>query len=125
MGVFLRLADVVVMGGSFAPALGLPAVGGHNPLEPARLGKPAVTGPDASNWQAVTATLAQAGGLAVVQVPGGLPAVIEPLLANPAAAKAMGERARRAATDAGSGLETLWRQIEPLLPPAPAKRGRR
>ncbi|MFN4092556.1 MAG: 3-deoxy-D-manno-octulosonic acid transferase [Brevundimonas sp.] len=125
MGVFLRLADVVVMGGSFAPALGLPPVGGHNPLEPARLGKPAVTGPDATNWQAVTAALAEAGGLAIVATPGDLPGVIEPLLANPAAAKAMGERARRAAADAGSGLETLWREIEPLLPPAPAKRGRR
>lgn len=124
MGLFLRLADVVVMGGSFAPAIGLAAVGGHNPLEPARLGKPAVTGPDASNWQAVTAALAEAGGLAVVATPGDLPAVIEPLLADPAAAKAMGERARRAAADAGSGLETLWRAIEPLLPP-PAKRGRR
>ncbi|HEY1225340.1 MAG TPA: 3-deoxy-D-manno-octulosonic acid transferase [Brevundimonas sp.] len=125
MGVFLRLADVVVMGGSFAPALGLPLVGGHNPLEPARLGKPAVTGPDASNWQAVTAALAEAGGLAVVQTPGDLPAVIEPLLADPDAAKAMGDRARRAAADAGSGLETLWREIQPLLPPAPVRRGRR
>lgn len=125
MGVFLRLADVVVMGGSFAPAIGLPPVGGHNPLEPARLGKPAVTGPDASNWQAVTAALAEAGGLAVVQTPGDLPPVIEPLLASPAVAKAMGERARRAAADAGSGLETLWREIQPLLPPAPAKRARR
>jgi 3-deoxy-D-manno-octulosonic-acid transferase len=28
MGLFLRLADVVVMGGSFAPAIGLPPVGG-------------------------------------------------------------------------------------------------
>ena len=125
MGLFLRLADVVVMGGSFAPAVGLPPVGGHNPLEPARLGKPAVTGPDASNWQAVTAALAEAGGLAVVQTPGDLPAVIAPLLADPASAKAMGDRARRAAADAGSGLETLWREIEPLLPAAPNRRGRR
>lgn len=125
MGLFLRIADVVIMGGSFAPAIGLPPVGGHNPLEPARLGKPAVTGPDASNWQAVTAALAEAGGLAVVETPGDLPAVIEPLLAAPAAARAMGERARRAAADAGSGLETLWREIEPLLPPAPARKGRR
>ena len=125
MGLFLRLADVVVMGGSFAPALGLPAVGGHNPLEPARLGKPAVTGRDASNWQAVTTALAASGGLAVVQTPGDLPAVIEPLLADPAAAKAMGERARRAAAEAGSGLETLGGQIEPRLPPAPVRKGKR
>ncbi|HAF81552.1 MAG TPA: 3-deoxy-D-manno-octulosonic acid transferase, partial [Brevundimonas sp.] len=103
MGLFLRLADVVVMGGSFAPALGLPAVGGHNPLEPARLGRPVVTGPDASNWASVTAALAQSGGLIPVQAPWDLPQAIGPLLADPAAAKAMGERARRAAAEAGGG----------------------
>jgi 3-deoxy-D-manno-octulosonic-acid transferase len=40
LGLFLRLADVVIMGGSFGSSLGLAPVGGHNPLEPARLGKP-------------------------------------------------------------------------------------
>ena len=45
MGLFLRLADVVIMGGSFAPALGREAVGGHNPLEPARLGTAARIAP--------------------------------------------------------------------------------
>ncbi|MDB5421011.1 MAG: Three-deoxy-D-manno-octulosonic-acid transferase domain protein, partial [Brevundimonas sp.] len=66
LGLFLRLADVVIMGGSFAPALGLPAVGGHNPLEPARIGKPSVAGPDASNWAAITHALHEAGGLTIV-----------------------------------------------------------
>jgi 3-deoxy-D-manno-octulosonic-acid transferase len=120
LGLFLRLADVVVMGGSFAPALGLPAVGGHNPLEPARIGKPAVAGPDASNWSAVTDALHEAGGLTVVSGPADLPHVIGPLLNDPAAARAMGERARRAAADAGSGLDRLWDSLQPLLPPAPA-----
>ena len=116
LGLFLRLADVVVMGGSFAPALGLDPVGGHNPLEPARLGKPAITGPDASNWQAVAGLLRDAGGLVVVQTPSDLPAVIAPLLADPAAAQAMGDRARRAAVDAGAGLDRLWEGLTPLLP---------
>ncbi|GAW40678.1 3-deoxy-D-manno-octulosonic acid transferase [Brevundimonas sp. SH203] len=119
MGLFLRLADVVVMGGSFAPALGLPPVGGHNPLEPARLGRPAITGPDASNWAPVTAALSSAGGLALVQAPSDLAAAVAPLLADPAAAKAMGERARRAAAEAGGGLERLWAALQPLTPPAP------
>jgi len=117
MGLFLRLADVVVMGGSFSAALEKPPVGGHNPLEPARLGKPAVTGPDMSNWAAVTEALVQAGGLAVVGAPWDLPAVIAPLLADDAEAKRMGERGRRAAAEAGSGLDRLWDAIEPLLPP--------
>ena len=121
MGLFLRLADVVVMGGSFSAALEKPPVGGHNPLEPARLGKPAVTGPDMTNWAAVTEALSAAGGLAIVQAPWDLPAVIAPLLADDAEAKRMGERGRRAAAEAGSGLDRLWDAIAPLLPP----RGRR
>ena len=121
LGLFLRLADVVVMGGSFAPFLGLPAVGGHNPLEPARLGKPAITGPDASNWAAITRQLQTAGGLTVVGSPGDLAGVIAPLLADPGAARAMGERARRAAADAGSGLDRLWDGLQSLLPPAPSR----
>ncbi|MDQ3124735.1 MAG: 3-deoxy-D-manno-octulosonic acid transferase [Pseudomonadota bacterium] len=124
MGLFLRLADVVVMGGSFSAALEKPPVGGHNPLEPARLGKPAVTGPDMTNWAAVTGALVQAGGLTVVEAPWDLPAVIAPLLANDDAAGAMGERGRRAAAEAGSGLDRLWEALASLLPPAP-QRGRR
>jgi 3-deoxy-D-manno-octulosonic-acid transferase len=124
MGLFLRLADVVVMGGSFSAALEKPPVGGHNPLEPARLGKPAVTGPDMSNWAAVTEALVEAGGLAVVQAPWDLPAILAPLLADGDEAKAMGDRGRRAAAEAGSGLDRLWETLVPLLPPAP-QRGRR
>ena len=124
MGLFLRLADVVVMGGSFSAALEKPPVGGHNPLEPARLGKPAVTGPDMSNWATVTDALVEAGGLAIVQAPWDLPAVLAPLLANTDAARAMGERGRRAATEAGSGLDRLWETLAPLLP-QPPRGGRR
>lgn len=116
MGLFLRLADVVVMGGSFSASLEKPPVGGHNPLEPARLGKPAVTGPDMTNWAAVTQSLSDAGGLVVVQAPWDLPAVIAPLLADDAEAKRMGDRGRRAAAEAGSGLDRLWDAVEPLLP---------
>ena len=122
MGLFLRLADVVVMGGSFSAALQKAPVGGHNPLEPARLGKPAVTGPDMTNWAAVADALVQADGLAVVQAPWDLPAVIAPLLADARAAQAMGERGRRAAADAGSGLDRLMEALTPLLPPPGARR---
>lgn len=125
MGLFLRLADVVVMGGSFSAALEKPPVGGHNPLEPARLGKPAITGPDMSNWAAVTEALVAAGGLQVVEAPWDLPAALAPLLADPAEAKRIGERGRRAAAEAGSGLDRLIDGLLPLLPPAPPKGGRR
>ncbi|WP_309628135.1 3-deoxy-D-manno-octulosonic acid transferase [Brevundimonas sp.] len=122
LGLFLRLADVVVMGGSFGSFLRREPWGGHNPLEPARLAKPAVAGPDASNWQAVTADLVSAAGLELVATPGDLPRVVFPLLSDPAAARAMGERARRAAADVGAGLDRLWDALQPLLPPPPRPR---
>ena len=117
LGLFLRLADVVVMGGSFGSAIGREPWGGHNPLEPARLGKPAVTGPDASNWQAVTADLVAAGGLTVVAMPGDLPGGVGPLLGDPTTARAMGDRGRRAAAEVGAGMDRLWEALQPLLPP--------
>jgi 3-deoxy-D-manno-octulosonic-acid transferase len=120
----MRLADVVVMGGSFAPALGGGAVGGHNPLEPARLGKPVVTGPDASNWAAVTRMLKHSGGLVSVLSPAELPGIVGPLLADADAARDMGERARRAAEAAAAGLDRLWLALQAHLPAAPS-RGRR
>ena len=124
MGLFLRLADVVIMGGSFSAALEKPPVGGHNPLEPARLAKPAVTGPDTTNWTAVTEALVASGGLQIVQAPWDLPAALAPLLDDPKQARLMGERGRRAAADAGSGLDRLIEALAPLLPPPPP-RGRR
>lgn len=124
MGLFLRLADVVVMGGSFSAALEKPPVGGHNPLEPARLGKPAVTGPDMTNWAAITEALVEAGGLQIVAAPWDLPGVLVPLLADDKAARAMGDRGRRAAAEAGSGLERLIDSLQPLLPLPPVRKRR-
>jgi len=45
LGLWFRLAALAVIGGSFAQG-----VGGHNPLEPARLSCPFVTGPHVANW---------------------------------------------------------------------------
>lgn len=122
MGLFLRLADVVVMGGSFGPSLGLAPVGGHNPLEPARLGKPALTGPDLGNWASVAALLSEAGGLEIVTEPAALTAVVGRLLDDPAAARAMGEAGRRAAAEAGSVADQVLAALTPLLPARPGRR---
>lgn len=124
LGLFMRLADVVVMGGSFAPALGGGTVGGHNPLEPARLGKPIVSGPDASNWLEVTRLLKQAGAMTSVLSPAHLAEVVGPLLNNPQAARDMGDRARRAATEAAAGLDRLWASLQTHLPPPPPSQRR-
>ncbi len=121
MGLFLALADVVVMGGSFGPVIGHAGAGGHNPLEPARLGKPTVCGPDMANWPDVAADLERAGGLIRVERTEQLAQVVAPLLAEPAKARAMGERARRAAQAADAGLDRLWSHLAPLLPAGRAR----
>jgi len=123
MGLFLRLADVVVMGGGFGPALGLAPVGGHNPLEPARLARPTLTGPDLSNWEGVAALLVEAGGLQVVATPDALTPAVARLLDDPDAARALGEAARRAAAEAGSVVDDVFAALTPLLPPASARSG--
>lgn len=56
MGLWYRLADTVYLGGGHTTG-----VGGHNPLEPVRLGKPVLTGPDTFNFRDVMADLEKRG----------------------------------------------------------------
>ncbi|WP_340693819.1 glycosyltransferase N-terminal domain-containing protein [Hyphomonas sp.] len=56
MGLWLRLADAVYLGGGHAEG-----VGGHNPLEPVRFSKPVVTGPDVFNFASMMADLEARG----------------------------------------------------------------
>ncbi len=46
LGLWFRLASLAVVGGS----LTIDSVGGHNPLEPARLGCPLIAGADTHGW---------------------------------------------------------------------------
>ena len=53
---FLAAADVAFVGGTLTP------VGGHNPLEPAALGKALLMGPHVTNFRQVDALLGDCGG---------------------------------------------------------------
>ena len=62
LGLWYRLCDVAFVGRSLiAPG------GGQNPLEPARLGCPIVTGPNTGNFREHVALLRRVGGLAVAE----------------------------------------------------------
>ncbi len=61
LGIWYRLATAVYLGGGHSPG-----VGGHNPLEPIRLGKPVMTGPSVFNFEDMAARLESEGGLTVV-----------------------------------------------------------
>lgn len=97
LGTWLSLANIRVafVGGSL-----LPGPGGHNPLEPARLGAPILSGPHVQNWSGVYAAL----GDAVVTVRGAseLAAAFEVALNDPVATRARAERGR-AVSEAHAG----------------------
>lgn len=121
MGLFLRLAEVVVLGGAFGPLIGRAPVGGHNPLEPARLARPTLTGPDMSNWS-IAGPMVEAGGLEIINDLSRLAPRVAELLANADLARQLGRQAEQAAAGADGGLEVLWQAMGPLLPPAGGRR---
>ncbi len=111
LGLFFGLADIVIMGGSF-----LKGIGGHNPLEAARLGKSVVTGPDIGNWQGVFSTLIEAGAAWEVQGPVELAFLVNELRKAPqAVAMADGQALAVSREEAGT-LERVWAALLPFLP---------
>ncbi|MGX9966786.1 3-deoxy-D-manno-octulosonic acid transferase [Roseomonas sp. F4] len=65
LGLFYRLADVALIGGSLVPH------GGQNPLEAARLGCPILLGPHTFNFEEPVARLLAAGGAAQMAATAG------------------------------------------------------
>ncbi|UTP39110.1 3-deoxy-D-manno-octulosonic acid transferase [Phenylobacterium sp. LH3H17] len=111
MGLFFRLADVVVMGGAFVPG-----IGGHNPLEPARLGRPIVTGPHAFNAAAVYGEMFDE--VAAIEAADGaiLARHLRGLLTEPLIAPRIGEAALAYAERQQGALDQALALLEPLLP---------
>lgn len=113
LGLFVRLADVVVMGGGWAPG-----VGGHNPLEPGRLGAGVVTGPDVANHADAYAEMVEAGAALTAHDAAALRAVLAELLAD----RDRLDRLNRAALDfaerQGDQFVAALGLIRPLLPTA-------
>ncbi len=88
MGLWFRMAGTSVIAGSLVPG-----IGGHNPLEAARLDCPAISGALVENWTSAYAGLEAAGGV-VMTSPEGLRDAIVDDLADPIAAKIRAARAR-------------------------------
>ena len=85
MGELLRMyatADIAFVGGS------LVETGCHNPLEPAALGLPVITGPHVFNFTEVVGTLEKAGALAIVSNSQELAKHVQTVLTNTSVAQA-------------------------------------
>ncbi len=111
MGLFFRACDVVVMGGSFVPG-----VGGHNPLEPARLGVPILTGPDVFNAAATYEEMFDR--VAAIRCAGeaALARDLRGLLNEPLIAPRIGRAALAYAERQGAALDQALALLSPLLP---------
>jgi 3-deoxy-D-manno-octulosonic-acid transferase len=112
MGLILRLARVVVMGGSLTGG-----VGGHNPWEPARLGLPVITGADVANFRGAYAELVEADAAVIAADLASLQLTICTLMTDPDRAREMGERAKAAAGRGDGVLAAALAALAPLLAP--------
>ena len=104
MGLWYRLSDRVLMGGSFGP------VEGHNPWEPARLGAAVLHGPRVANFAADYAVLDAAGAARPVRDAAGVEAALSADLAPMAA------RARTLAEAGSRDIGDLAARLVALLP---------
>jgi 3-deoxy-D-manno-octulosonic-acid transferase len=89
LAALYRLADACFVGGT------LGGNGGHNPLEPARYGKPTAVGPSMENFRDMAEQFDRAAAWRRVDGERELAEVWREWLDDPAAAASLGERARR------------------------------
>jgi 3-deoxy-D-manno-octulosonic-acid transferase len=85
LGMFFSLAGIVFVGGSLVP------IGGHNPLEPARLGCAVAVGPFTDNFRDAVAVLEAAGAVERVKDARDLARWVEELLGDAGRRRTMGE----------------------------------
>lgn len=88
MFLYYALCDVAFVGGSFV------SVGGHNLLEPAALGIPAITGPSTFNFTEIYSLLRQAGGVVSVVDESELAKVWAELISDASRRQQMGLNAK-------------------------------
>ena len=106
---FCSAADIVFVGGSLIER------GGHNPLEPALLGKPVITGLHTFNFATITQGLASAGALSQVNDAKAVMTQVQYWLSNPESAHNAGQAAHRYVTSHAGALSRLEAELESLL----------
>jgi 3-deoxy-D-manno-octulosonic-acid transferase len=87
LGLFYRLADVALVGGSLVPH------GGQNPLEPARLRCPILFGPHMQNFAGPVARLLAAGGAVQLADSAALAPAVADVLTTPGRGRSLAEAA--------------------------------
>jgi 3-deoxy-D-manno-octulosonic-acid transferase len=109
MGLFYRLAPIVFLGGTLAP------IGGHNPIEPAKLGAAILHGPHVHAAREIYAALDEARGALLVRDEQALARALAELLAEPALARTMARIAAEAVQSLGGAVDRTLQSIEPFI----------
>ncbi len=100
-----------MLGGSLVKGLS-----GHNPLEPARLGTPVISGPHHEAFAEVYGDLLEKNAVLIARDGAELGQGIATLLADPKLAKALGRRGKTAAEAGAAALDAPWDRLQSLLP---------
>ena len=109
LGLLFRLAHVAFLGGSLVP------IGGHNPIEPAKLGCALLHGPHIHNFRDVFSAFDLDGGSREVADAQELAGAVHRWLSNPASARQAARAAAQTAAGLGGALNRTMQTIEPLL----------
>lgn len=106
---YYGLATVVLIGGSWIPH------GGQNPLEASSLGKPVLFGPSMHNFSDIAAQLIAHGAAREVRTGAPLIDTLCVLLADPAEARRMGERAQALIERSRGAIQRTLDAVSPYL----------
>lgn len=115
LGTFFAVSPITFMGKSLDKS-----GGGHNPIEPIKLGSIVVTGSSWHNFDDFYKALLGAHGAVEVQSGDELTAAIDRLLGSPDEVTTLRERAAKTVAAMSGGLQSSVAALLPLLP-APAR----
>jgi len=106
---YYACADVAYVGGSMGDQ------GGHNPLEPAALGKPVLMGPNMDNAKEIVTQLLQCQAARLVTNRPGFQQVAEEILTDGVLRDAMGQAGRSLVEKNRGALDLTLKAVERLL----------
>lgn len=110
LGLLYRLSQVAFLGGSLVGG-----IGGHNPIEPAKLGCALLHGPYVHNNAEIFAAFDSDGGSREVADAQALAGAVHRWLSDPASARQAARAAAHTASELGGAINRTLQAIEPLL----------
>jgi 3-deoxy-D-manno-octulosonic-acid transferase len=109
MGLFYRLSPIVLMGGTLVP------IGGHNPIEPAKLGAAILHGPHVHTATEIYEALDRSRGAVMVKDSATLARAVNELLNNAALTRDMARKSGEAVQALGGAVDRTMQSVEPFI----------